>query len=82
LLAPIVISKERRMGAQVVLRSGEYGVRRQVHLRLGEGAKPTAGCGAGSVSGAGSAGSVCGEGSVGGAGSAGSVCGKEIVATA
>ena len=49
LLAPIVISKERRRGAQAVLRSGEYGVRHQVHLRLGEGAKPTAGCGAGGM---------------------------------
>lgn len=53
LLAPIVISKERRTGAQVVLRSGEYGVRHQVRLRLGEGAKHTAGCGAGGAGGAG-----------------------------
>ena len=49
LLAPIVISKERRRGAQAVLRSGEYGVRHQVHLQLGEGAEHRAGGGAGSV---------------------------------
>jgi len=53
LLAPIVISKERRTGAQVVLRSGEYGVRRQVCLRQGESAKHTVGCGAGGAGGAG-----------------------------
>ena len=55
LLAPIVISKERRRGAQVVLRSGEYGVRHQVRLRLGEDVRHTAGGGAGS---AGSMGSI------------------------
>ena len=62
LLAPIVISKERRTGAQVVLRSGEYGVRHQVHLRLDEGAKHTAGCGSRSAGSAGSASCVGGEG--------------------
>ena len=47
LLARVVICRERRTGAQVVLRSGEYGVRRQVCLRQGESAKHTVGCGAG-----------------------------------
>jgi len=59
LLAPIVISKERRTGAQVVLRSGEYGVRHQVRLWLREGAKHASGCGAGNV---GSTDCVGGEG--------------------
>ncbi len=76
LLAPIVISKERRTGAQVVLRSGEYGVRHQVRLRLGEGARHAADCGAGGM------GSVDSVGSAGGVGSVGGVCGEEIVATA
>ena len=53
LLAPIVISKERRRGAQVVLRSGEYGVRHQVHLRPDEGSDHATGCGAGGAGGAG-----------------------------
>ena len=47
LLAPIVISRERRTGAQVLLKSGEYGVRHQVPVLLGGHAKHTSSCGAG-----------------------------------
>jgi len=54
LLAPIVISQERRTGVQVVLRSGEYDVRRQVRLRSSESAKHAAGCGADSAGSVGS----------------------------
>ncbi len=59
LLAPIVISRERRIGAQALLKSGEYGVRHQVPMRLGERAKHTPSCGAGN---AGTARGVGGEG--------------------
>jgi flagellar assembly factor FliW len=49
LLAPIVISRERRIGAQALLKSGEYGVRHQVPVQLGERAKQASGCGASSA---------------------------------
>mgnify|MGYP000855917110 FL=1 len=39
LLAPIIMSQDHRMGAQVLLRSGEYSVRQRVPLGMGGRAK-------------------------------------------
>jgi flagellar assembly factor FliW len=61
LLAPIVISRDRRIGTQVLLRSGEYGVRHQVPMLPGGDAKHEPSCGAGGVGSAGSVGGVHGE---------------------
>ena len=78
LLAPIVISKERRIGAQALLKAGEYGVRHEVSVLPGSSG------GSGGSGGGGHSGSSCGGGAAGdssdcaGAGSADAGCGAAV----